>query len=104
MASIRKLTKSKQTLYTPTTVGEIEHVDGEYRRTQKLIIGRNKVTEWIYRRLEDVAKTITRAEKKKKDLEEKLKKSSGGKYAKIQKCQLKSVEDELLYLKLLREL
>ena len=58
LASIRKLTKSKHTLYTPTTVGEIEHVDGEYRRTQKLIIGRNKVTEWIYKRLEDVAKTI----------------------------------------------
>lgn len=52
----------------------------------------------------DLKKTTTLAEKTKKDLEEKLKKSSGGKYAKIQKCQLKSVEDELLYLKLLSEL
>ena len=51
----------------------------------------------------DLKKTTTLAEKTKKDLEEKLKKSSGGKYAKIQKCQLKSVEDELLYLKLLSE-
>ena len=58
LVAIRTLTKSKRHLYTATTVGEIEHVDGEYRRTQKLIVGRSLSTEWIYARLERVARAM----------------------------------------------
>ena len=58
LQQLRNFTISQRHLYSPTTVGEIEHVDGEYRRTKKLIVRRSPSVEWIYARLEKVARTI----------------------------------------------
>ena len=58
LQQLRNFTSSQRHLYSPTTVGEIEHVDGEYRRTKKLIVRRSPSVEWIYARLEKVARTI----------------------------------------------
>ena len=59
LESIRKLTRSKRDLYTDTTVGEIESVNNNYRRTKKLIVANTPgLMQTIYTTLENVARTL----------------------------------------------
>ena len=59
LSRIVQFTKQKHALYTASTVGEREHVDGQYRRTQKLIVQTSPgLMQMIYTRLERVAKVI----------------------------------------------
>ena len=63
-ARIRKYASQRDNRFTDAVVGEDEHVDTEYRRTETLIVRRNKNdpdTEWFYSRLEAFAKQMNRA-------------------------------------------
>ena len=59
LENIRNLTRSKRDLYTDTTVGEIESVNNNYRRTKKLIAANTPgLMHTIYTTLENVARTL----------------------------------------------
>jgi len=59
MNAILQFTKLNRKLYTDTTVGEVEKVDGKYRRTKKIIVPpKQGVISMIYNRLEKVAKVL----------------------------------------------
>ncbi len=63
-ARIRAYASQRDNGFTNAVVGENEHVDTEYRRTETLIVRRNTDdpdTEWFYSRLEAFATRMNRA-------------------------------------------